>query len=93
MFTKVTLCDWVTLMCKRIDWIQAQMFCIVCLVFLYSYTYWWTTGVLKHLPLPFDEGRNYICSLPYRVPQNRSFSQKSSLTVLDPKSGKKKKFP
>uniref|UniRef100_A0A8B9FIR8 FIG4 phosphoinositide 5-phosphatase n=1 Tax=Amazona collaria TaxID=241587 RepID=A0A8B9FIR8_9PSIT len=20
-----------------------------------SYTYWWTTGVLKHLPLPFDE--------------------------------------
>ncbi|NXC20888.1 FIG4 phosphatase, partial [Corythaeola cristata] len=28
---------------------------IVCLFFLYSYTYWWTTGVLKHLPLPFDE--------------------------------------
>lgn len=69
MLTEVTCYGWVVaVMCKRLDWMQIKpALSIECLFFLYSYTYWWTTGVLKHLPLPFDEGRNYICSLPHSV--------------------------
>lgn len=32
-----------------------------CFLF-YSYTHWWTPEVIKHLPLPYDEGR-YTVSL------------------------------
>lgn len=57
-------------------------------LFLHSYTYWWTTGVLKHLPLPFDEGMNSVCSLPCRVSWKWNFSHKCFLTVSSPKPEK-----
>lgn len=62
---QVSLCGWVIVMCSLLDWIQDNIFSINCMpvLSLYSYTYWWTTGVLKHLPLPFDEGRNYVLLL------------------------------
>lgn len=29
---------------------------------LCSYTYWWTPEVIKHLPLPYDEGEYLLLS-------------------------------